>query len=95
MGCLPMEKCLKILLKMDDCKDQVQQSLREKVLSIGQLEGVMQKTEDSDILIVVAGSKTLIENFLDFCYQLKSIKAVEVVPQIYNDKLFRGMFRVL
>lgn len=87
-----MNKCLKITLTVERMEGFLHAVVQPKARKCD-LEGVVQPVSDSQIRIIICGSKDNVDAFVDLL-QKEAIKDVEIEPFV-KDKDYRGVFRVI
>ncbi len=90
-----MAQCLRIRFIPDVSQKILYNSIQKKAKEL-KLEGIVQSDQDT-ILIVICGSKEIIDDFVDLLHKeilKKSSAYVEIEPFI-KDRDYRGVFRII
>ena len=91
-----MCRCLKILVNVENWQERLSQAVQKRAQK-DSLEGQLQLVAHNQLKIVVCGREELVDEFIDYLYDLfVTIGAdVEQLEPFIKERDYRGIFRVI
>ncbi len=90
-----MSQCLHITLSVEAAK-LLPINIQKKARELG-LEGIVQATQPTTLMIIVCGTKDRLDDLVDMLHQeaaKKSVKNIAIEPFV-KTKDYRGVFRII